>query len=93
MDSKAIEQYYLNQAIKGEGGGVFHGSYYQRGYGIRRIRHGYRISGLFTDLFRISMPLVKEVAKVAVNEAISSSIGLLGDVTSGRNFKASLKVS
>ena len=35
MDEKAIEQYYINQATRC-GAGVFHGMYYERGYGVQR---------------------------------------------------------
>ena len=46
---------------------------------------------LFKSLFQMAMPLVKEVARTTGKEALSSSINLLGDVTSGKHFKASLK--
>ena len=41
--------------------------------------------------FQMAMPLVKEVARTTGKEALSPGIGLLGDVTSRKQFKASLK--
>ena len=90
MGSNMLEQYYANQLTRG-GGNVFKGSIYQRGYGLRRVQRGYGFGGIFKSLVRVATPFVKEAAKTVGKEALSSGLGLLDDIVSGKDVKSSVK--
>ena len=63
MASNMFEQYYANQVIRG-GGNVFKGGYYQRGYGLRQVQHGYGIGGIFKGLLCTASPFITEAVKI-----------------------------
>lgn len=81
MDYKS---YYLNQA--GQGLPYFQGVSYQRGYGL---------GGIFRNIFRWVMPIVKEHALPTVKtfgkELIKSVTNIANDSLNGHDFKDSAK--
>jgi hypothetical protein len=66
---------------------VFRGSPWQAGYG----QTGYGLGGLFRNLARRSMPLIKTGAKALGKIALKSGADFLGDVLSGKNVKEAAK--
>lgn len=90
MTSVPLEQYYMAQLQKG-GGNFYSGTPFQKGYGIRRRQKGYGFGGIFRTLLRVATPFVKETAKTVGKEALSSGLGLLSDITSGKSLKSSVK--
>ena len=91
MHSNICEQYYINQVLLHGGNNTFKGPYYQRGYDVRRIQYGNGLGGIFKALMHSATPLVKEAAKTMGKELISSGVGLLSDIATGKNFKKSVK--
>ena len=73
---KMFEDYYVQQA--GSGLPVFHGSSFQKGYGLGSI---------FRSFGRAVLPLLKSGAKAVGKEAIKSGTQLLGDILEGDNVK------
>ena len=58
---------------------------------MRRIQYGNGLGGIFKVLMHSATPLVKEAAKTIGKEVISSGVGLLSDIATGKNFKHSVK--
>ena len=79
-------RYYLEQQ-QGRGMPVFRGSPWQAGYG----QTGYGLGGLFRNLARRSMPLIKTGAKALGKVALKSGADFLGDVLLGKNVKEAAK--
>lgn len=78
--------YYLEQQ-QGRGMPVFRGSPWQMGYG----QMGYGLGGLFRNVARAMMPMVKSGAKTLGKLALNAGANVLGDIASGRNLKESVK--
>src|SRR5579863_8299605 len=73
--------YYTRQA--GEGiQDYYSGQQYQRGSGLGSI---------FSSLARTALPMLKEGASYIGRKLLNSGMNVVGDVTSGENFKDSLK--
>ena len=85
-----FEDYYTNQVMRG-GSDVFKGYYYQRGYGLRRTQRGYGVAGVMNGWACMATPIVKDAVKNIGKEPLNSGIGLVSDITSGKNFSKSLK--
>lgn len=73
-------KYYEDQA--GNGINVFRGASFQRGHGI---------GGFLGGLFRTVLPLIKSGARAIGKQALSTGVGLLGDVVDKKPFKQSFK--
>ena len=80
---KLYEEYYLNQA-KQKGGNLpaFHGSRFQRGYGLGSI---------FKGLFRWALPHLQQGAKVLGKKALQTGVQVAQDVLAGENVKTATK--
>ena len=80
---KLYEEYYLNQA-KQKGGNLpaFHGSRFQRGYGLGSI---------FKGLFRLALPHLQQGAKVLGKKALQTGVQVAQDVLAGENVKTATK--
>ena len=77
------EQYYLDQA-KQKGGNLpaFHGTRFQRGYGLGSI---------FRGLFRWAVPHLQEDAKMLGKKALQTGVDVAQDVLAGENLKTVTK--
>ena len=76
-DTRAYENYYLNQV--GSGGTYFNGPQYQNGYG--------GLSGIFNAILKTVIPLIKSGAKAIGKQALKSGVGFASDVLQGKNMK------
>lgn len=81
-NTKLYEDYYLNQA-KQKGGNLpaFHGSRFQRGYGLGSI---------FKGLFRWAMPHLQQGAKVLGKKALQTGAQVVQDVLDGDHVNTAL---
>ena len=79
---KLYEQYYLDQA-KQKGGNLpaFHGTRFQRGYGLGSI---------FKGLFRWAVPHLQQGAKMLGKKALQTSVNVAQDVLAGENLKTAV---
>ena len=79
---KLYEQYYLNQA-KQKGGylPVFHGTRFQRGYGLGSI---------FKGLFRWAVPRLQQGAIMFGKKALQGGVNVAQDVLAGENFSTAV---
>ena len=85
MDYK---EYYLNQA--GSGLPVFHGSRYQKGYGLGSIFKSF--FKWVAPIFKThAVPLLKSGAKTIGTEAVRTAANVATDTLAGRNLESSLK--
>ena len=79
------DHYYLSQ-VHGGGGvsslPVFHGRHIQRGSGL---------GNLLNAAFRMILPGIKSVGKMALREGARAGSNVLSDVIGGENVKTSLK--
>ena len=80
-------RYYLDQQ-RGGGFPVFKGSRWQNGFG-QQI--GFGLGGLFRNIARVAMPLVKDGAKALGKIALNSGTNFLCDVIQGKNAKEAAK--
>ena len=79
---KLYEQYYLDQA-KQKGGNLpaFHGTRFQRGYGLGSI---------FKGLFRWAVPHLQQGAKMLGKKALQEGVNVAQDVLAGENFSTAV---
>ena len=79
---KLYEQYYLDQA-KQKGGNLpaFHGTRFQRGYGLGSI---------FEGLFRWAVPHLQQGAKMFGKKALQGSVNVAQDVLAGENLSTAV---
>jgi len=87
FDDKLWFDYYHEQAKQvGHGISGYQGMPYQRGNGL---------GSFFGRLFRAILPVAKRVGKSALKsvgrEALNMGTNVIGDLSEGRNIKASLK--
>ena len=80
LQSKAYENYYLNQV--GQGIPVFQGANLQRGYGL---------GGILGGLLRSAVPLIKQGVKSLGKHALRTGVSIASDTLAGQNFKTSAK--
>ena len=75
---KLYEQYYLDQA-KQKGGNLpaFHGTRFQRGYGL---------GSMFKGLFRWAVPHLQQSAKMLGKKALQTGVNVAQAVLAGENF-------
>ena len=74
-DSKAYQYYYLNQI--GNGGPYFSGVF----------QNGYDLDGIFSNLAKSIMPLIKSGAKTIGKQALKGGLGLASYVLAGKDAK------
>ena len=72
--------YYKNQA--GGGDQYFRGAQVQKGYGLGNILGG---------LFRSSLPMIKQGAKMLGKEALKTGVGIVADTLDGQRVKTAAK--
>ena len=79
---KLYEEYYLKQA-KQKGGSlpVFHGSRFQKGYGLGAV---------FKGLFRWALPHLKQGAKAVGKKALQTGVNAAQDALAGENLKVAV---
>ena len=73
-DTKAYENYYLNQV----GSGYFSGPRSQAGFGLANI---------FSSIAKSVVPLLKSGVKAVGKQALRSGVGFANDVLSGKSVK------
>ena len=78
-------RYYLDQ--QGHRMPVFRDSRWQLGHG----QMGYGLDGLFCNISKTVMPMVKSGAKALGNIALNSGANFIGDVLTGKNVKEAAK--
>lgn len=79
LNQQECISYYCNQAKNQRGRGIFIGPPIQRGYGI------------FGDLFRQTIPILKDAGKYLGKKALNLTKDIGTDVLSGKSVKDSIK--
>ena len=75
-DLKAYQSYYLNQIWSG--GSLFSDAPFQNEYGL---------GGIFSDLAKLIMPLIKSGAKAIGKQALKGGLSLASDIFAGKDTK------
>ena len=81
-NQRALDNYYHYQTGGGTDHNFFSGAPYQRGHGL---------GGIFGRLFRAAVPVFKSAGKSLAREALSTGVGVAGDLLDGGNIKGSLE--